>query len=308
MNMFNLTQVIKEPTRICSTSSTGIDLILVSDSDKISQCGVIHTTFSDHSIIYCTRKLTKCYFSSHNTVTLRSAKNYNKENFQARLLCVDWTPVILSDNVNNAWVCFKHLLLSVLDSIAPVKQIRIKQRTQTWMDSDILQAISERDKAFYKYKHDKCQDNFETFKSLRNHVQQLVYKAKKDFFTNSIKQNKTDSKALWKTLKSLGLPSKKASTDSSSNICLKINDNICFEKKLIAENFNSFIHLRKLPTPPYSSLNSGVIRRSRVMKIHYRTFLANHATLDILEFLNLIYLCDFLGSRTILTLRSSTIR
>jgi hypothetical protein len=238
--MFNLTQVIKEPTRICSTSSTAIDLILVSDSDKISQSGVIHTTFSDHSMVYCTRKLTKCFFGSHNTVTLRSAKNYNKENFQARLLCIDWTPVILSDNVNNAWVCFKQLFLSVLDSIAPVKQIRIKQRSQPWMDSDILQAIAERDKAFHKYKHDKCQDNFETFKSLRNHVQQLVHKAKKEFFTNSIEQNKTDSKALWKTLKSLGLPSKKASTDSSSNICLKINDNICFEKKLIAETFNSF--------------------------------------------------------------------
>ena len=38
------------------------------------------------------------------------------------------------------------------------------------------------------------------------------------------------------------------------------------------------VHLRKLPTPPCSSLNSGVIRMSRVMKIHYRAFLANHAT------------------------------
>jgi len=74
-------------------------------------------------------------------------------------------------------------------------------------------------------------------------LQGLLYKAKKDFFTNSSEQNKTDSKALWKTLKSLGLPSKKASTDSSSNICLKINDNICFEKKLIAENLTVFLLL-----------------------------------------------------------------
>ena len=44
------------------------------------------------------------------------------------------------------------------------------------------------------------------------------------------------------------------------------------------------------------------------MKLHCHTFLANHATLEFLEFLNLIYLCDFLGSRTILTLRSSIIR
>ena len=44
------------------------------------------------------------------------------------------------------------------------------------------------------------------------------------------------------------------------------------------------------------------------MKIHYRAILSNHAASRFLELLNLIYLCDFLGSRTILTLRSSIIR
>jgi len=35
----------------------------------------------------------------------------------------------------------------------------------------------------------------------------------------------------------------------------------------LGNRFYSDIHLRKLPTPPCSSLNSGVIRRSRVMNI-----------------------------------------
>ena len=49
---------------------------------------------------------------------------------------------------------------------------------------------------------------------------------------------------------------------------------------------------RKLPTPPCSSLNSDVIRISRVMKFHYPAFSTNRATERMfkLDLLNLIYL------------------
>ena len=36
------------------------------------------------------------------------------------------------------------------------------------------------------------------------------------------------------------------------------------------------IHFRKIPTSPCSSLNSGVIRRSRVIKFRYRPFSSKH--------------------------------
>jgi len=68
------------------------------------------------------------------------------------------------------------------------------------------------------------------------------------------------------------------------------------------------IHLRKLPTPPCSSLDSGVIRGSRVTKFHYRAFSSNYVTKRLLELLNFIDFSVFRGSRTILTLRSSIIR
>ena len=44
------------------------------------------------------------------------------------------------------------------------------------------------------------------------------------------------------------------------------------------------------------------------MKFHYRAFLSNLVLQRVLELLNLIDLSDFRGSRTILTLLSSTIR
>ena len=89
---------------------------------------------------------------SHYNVTLRPFKNYSKENFQASLLSVDWNPVLLCDNVNKAWYSLKHSFVSVIDHIAPVKQLSIKNRTEPWMDSDILQAIKDRDSFFNKYR------------------------------------------------------------------------------------------------------------------------------------------------------------
>jgi hypothetical protein len=129
IDMFNYTQLIHDFTRICSTSSTTIDLILVSDSNNISQSGVIETSFSDHYMIFCTRKLSKSFIGSHNNITTRSLKNYSSEIFQANLLATDWSSVILCDNASEAWEHFKNIFMSVIDNIEPIKQHRIKQRT-----------------------------------------------------------------------------------------------------------------------------------------------------------------------------------
>jgi len=42
---------------------------------------------------------------------------------------------------------------------------------------------------------------------------------------------------VWQHLKQIGLPSNKGSS-TKTNITLKINDNVCFYKKIISETFN----------------------------------------------------------------------
>jgi hypothetical protein len=84
----------------------------------------------------------------------------------------------------------------VIDDIAPVKQTRIKQRTEPCIDSDILSVINERDKAFNKYKCDRNCDDYDSFKTLKNKVQYLVAKAKKEYFTDTLEENKDDSTSL----------------------------------------------------------------------------------------------------------------
>ena len=48
--ILDLTQLIKDPTRICESCQSIIDLILVSDVQKICQQGVIECGMSDHTL------------------------------------------------------------------------------------------------------------------------------------------------------------------------------------------------------------------------------------------------------------------
>ena len=46
-----------------------------------------------------------------------------------------------------AWNIFKHLFMLVANGIAPIKTMRLKKRSDPWMDDQILLAIRDRDNA-----------------------------------------------------------------------------------------------------------------------------------------------------------------
>ena len=55
---------------------------------------------------------------------------------------------------------------------------------------------------------------------MRNKANQIIMSAKKNYFKSSVENNMSDSKSLWKSLKSLGLPNK--ASQGSMNIGLKV--------------------------------------------------------------------------------------
>ena len=56
-DLYNLSQLINEPTRITDSSSTLLDHIFTNTPDKVVCSGVSHVSISDHSLIYAFRKL-----------------------------------------------------------------------------------------------------------------------------------------------------------------------------------------------------------------------------------------------------------
>ena len=117
----------------------------------------------------------------------------------------------------------------------------------------MAEAIDLRDKRLKHFKSTKLHVDEELYKEAKYQAQKLIKVKKKQFYKEKLKENIGKPKDLWKTLKSLGLPSKKGS--NISNICLKKDDKTNFDEKTDANTFKEFYCnlagdlLKKLPPP-----------------------------------------------------------
>ena len=90
----------------------------------------------------------------------------------------------------------------------------------------------------------------------------MIKKKQKNFIAEKLNQNIGKPKELWKSLKSLGLPSKQ---QSSSTICLEKDGILSFDHKANTEIFKDFYSnlasdlVKKLPNPP-NKFGTGTVR------------------------------------------------
>ena len=70
--VYQLEQLINEPTRVTRTSATLIDLIFTNKKENISKSGVIHLGISDHSLIFAVRK----FFTPKSRQNVRYVRNF----------------------------------------------------------------------------------------------------------------------------------------------------------------------------------------------------------------------------------------
>ena len=98
-SLYQLKQLINEPTRVTSTSATLIDLILTNTPEKILQSGVIHLGISDHSLVYALRKfsLPKSYPKCKD---VRNFKNFNENQFILDVMLLPWELVYQHNDPN----------------------------------------------------------------------------------------------------------------------------------------------------------------------------------------------------------------
>ena len=238
LNLFDLKQLINEPTRTTASSSSLLDHVLCNTESKISQSGVIQMGLSDHSLIYCSRKVIKPVVGKHKFIEIRSLKKYSIEDFNQKLNNVDWTCLDNNSEVNQAWACFKDNFNIILNDVAPRKRIRVKQRTEKWMSAEILHLIRERNVIFKRMKKNIHNEQFvREYCKLRNLVQRRIRKAKSDFILNQIEENKDCPKKLWQHLKELGIKNKKG---AEKEIVLNIDGMLCHDKSKIVNEFNRY--------------------------------------------------------------------
>ena len=90
MDIYDLTQLITEPTRVTQHSRTLIDLCLTNSPDKISNSGVVDLGISDHCAIFLTRKISHFRSFVHRTAEVRQLRNFNEDEFLRDLRMNEW--------------------------------------------------------------------------------------------------------------------------------------------------------------------------------------------------------------------------
>ena len=150
--------------------------------------------------------------------------------------------------------------MSVVDKIAPFKDLRVKNNIQDWFDDEVAETIKLREKCLFQI--NKLHIDEELYKEFKYYAMKLIKEKKKIFYKEKFKENIGKSKELWKALKSLGLPSKKGSI---SNISLKKDGKISFDDKTNINTFKEFFCyvgddlVARLP-PPSNKLGINLVR------------------------------------------------
>lgn len=68
--------------------------MLVSDGSRLSNSRVVNYGLSDHSIIFCSRKIQKSIFDCQSSIKIGSVKNYSADIFVNCLSKLDWSAVL----------------------------------------------------------------------------------------------------------------------------------------------------------------------------------------------------------------------
>ncbi|KAK3084222.1 hypothetical protein FSP39_010249 [Pinctada imbricata] len=230
LEVFNLTQVISSPTRVNGNSSTLIDHFYTNMPNYVTEVHVPKISMSDHYPICITRSTKNLLKKkTHTTIEYRDYKKFDERNFLQDLADVKFDEIENLKEPNLALDQFYKLFINVLDKHAKVKSKRVKYKSiPKWINSEINEARHNRD--YYHKKGDT-----ENYKKWRNAVTELIRNAKKNYYKESIEENKCTSD-IWKHLKEF------TSNKNETNINFMTHNGISSEEPTeIANMYNDFI-------------------------------------------------------------------
>ena len=143
LQQFGFSQKINTPTRFGKNNRPSLIDHVYTNSEHISDASTVSLNISDHDLIYVVRKkdkMEKIKLSFRG----RSYRNYNIEIFQDNLANYNWDILYDCDDVNQAWSIILNRIESEIESMCPLKDIKIKKQKDPWITNEILELINDK--------------------------------------------------------------------------------------------------------------------------------------------------------------------
>lgn len=231
-----LHQLIKEPTRICHTRSSILDLIFTNRPAKYSISGVIHVAISDHSLIYTVRKNTKPR-KSHQQHIISNIPRSKLPQYETDIKNIDWNSQLALDDPEQIIADFHNRLETIQKKHITTRKIRLRQNKLPWINTDILNLIKQKTTALKLYRSTKTTENKTSLTQLRNKCTLAIANAKTSYFQKQITRTATNPKTLWQTLKSIT----GQSLENKNNIMqISLQNTLTTDHDKIANGFNNY--------------------------------------------------------------------
>ena len=145
-------------------------------------------------------RFSKLIRSSARYVKKRSYRNFDQEDFLARIRSTSWWDVYQSVDVNEAVQLFNSKVNSILDEMAPIKTFQTSSKYCPWLSENSKLLIRERNKAQQILSENKTEINFEKYKMLRNKVTKNIRKDKTKWQKQKLAKCNNDPGKLWKNI------------------------------------------------------------------------------------------------------------
>jgi hypothetical protein len=245
---YGLVPTIDIPTRVCTyrdksgipirSSSSTIDNIFI-NSASIATSGVLRTDTSDHYTIFTMlhpRRILELPASQvKKTVPIRRITDLAIENFSNNVATLDWSPLYIIDNTDDAMIYFDQQIQSLYDYYFPLRRYVVSddyagkppKNDKGWFSQELLDMSRHKYSLYKRFKLTNNTMDKNNYLSYKHQFEQECANARIKYFSNKFNNTDGDASALWAEInKCLGRKKR-----SSSNI-----HKICSENGGCAEN------------------------------------------------------------------------
>ena len=196
-----LIQLVQSPTRVTPKKKSIIDLYFT-NCQHVADSGLTKTNVSDHSQIFM-RKKKAPQERIKSSFKGRIYKSYDSKGFSQEIQAHDWGEVPGMEDCNDAWERFNEVIKTKLDKMCPLKDIKIKKVKVPWLTSDHLEQIKLKDDLLEISRTSGDREAWIEAQKCKNRTKAMMKQAKSNYLTQALANHQKDSKAFWRTLKTI---------------------------------------------------------------------------------------------------------
>ncbi|CAB3256978.1 unnamed protein product [Arctia plantaginis] len=217
--------VVRDPTRISSSSASLIDLI-ITDSPRMCKSVSVHhnPVLSDHAMVILEFNIEK-FREPPRYISKRSLHKIDQEKFCTDLKHISWNDIMALSDVDDQIQRFNEMLLNLFNKHAPLIRYKIYTRPTPWITQNVKLMMTIRDKALDRARKSNNDAHLDYYRNLRNYVTGAIEREKTAFFNFYVNNNKDKPKQMWNQLKSI-------CPLSSSDTLMTVPHHLCDPNKI----------------------------------------------------------------------------